>query len=131
MLGPPMNIRHNGCYVIGLFVKHLPQKAIRRRSQRHRLVKIKVFKLRRDAGDINCSITLRSAEGVPFQSEGPTTATARFWDREVGDHGTRRSYRSSERDGREDRADSGLDMSLQKYFEARPCWDLATRSRCL
>src|SRR6218665_3188604 len=71
------------CYVIWLFVKHLSQKAIQRRSQRDRLVKIKVFKLRRDADDIPGSITLRSAGGVSFQSAGPTTANARFWNREV------------------------------------------------
>src|SRR6218665_3826079 len=57
-------------YVIwlGLFVKRLSQKAIQRRSQCDRLVKIKVFKLRRDADDIPCNITLRSAGGVSFQS---------------------------------------------------------------
>jgi|SRR6218665_2742240 len=38
-------------------------------------------------------ITLRSAEGVSFQSAGPTTAKTRFWDREVQDQGTRRSQR--------------------------------------
>src|SRR6218665_2186910 len=118
-------------YVICLFVKRLSQKAIQRRSQRDRLVKIKVFKLRRDADDIPCSITLRNAGGVPFQSEGPTTAKARFWGREVRDHGIRRSQRSAERSGREERADSGLDMSSHNYFGARPCWDLATRSRTL
>ena len=42
------------CYVIWLFVKRLSQEAIQRRSQRDRLVKIKVFKLRRDADDIPC-----------------------------------------------------------------------------
>ena len=67
-----------------------------RRSQRDRLVKVKVFKLRRDADDIPCSITLRSAGGVSFQSEGPTTAKARFWSREVRDHGIRRSQRSAD-----------------------------------
>src|SRR6218665_1582203 len=51
------------CYVIWLFVKRLSQEAIQRRSQRDRLVKIKVFKLRRDADDIPCNITLRSAGG--------------------------------------------------------------------
>src|SRR6218665_3228021 len=51
------------CYVIWLFVKRLSQEAIQRRSQRDRLVKIKVFKLRRDADDILCNITLRSAGG--------------------------------------------------------------------
>src|SRR6218665_2330611 len=98
-----------------------------------RLVKIKVFKLRRDTDDIPCSITLRSAGGVSFQSEGPTTAKTRFWDREVRNHGRpiKRSQRSAERRGREERADSGLDMSSQRYFRARPCWDLATRSRTL
>src|SRR6218665_3734090 len=34
------------CYVIWLFVRRLSQEAIQRRSQRDRLVKIKVFKLR-------------------------------------------------------------------------------------
>src|SRR6218665_1023530 len=71
------------CYVIWLSVKRLSQEAIQRRSQRDRQVKRKVFKLRRDAGDIPCSITLRSAGGVSFQSAGPNTAKARFWDREV------------------------------------------------
>ena len=67
------------CYIIWLFIKCLSQKAIQRHSQRDRLVKMKVFKLRRDADDIPCSITLRSAEGVSsdsFQNEGPTTAKA-------------------------------------------------------
>src|SRR6218665_1169846 len=62
------------CYVIWLFVKRLSQEAIQRRSQRDRLVKIKVFKLRRDADDIPCNITLRSAGGESFHSAGPTTA---------------------------------------------------------
>src|SRR6218665_2963569 len=75
------------CYVIWLFVKRLSQEAIQRRSQRDRLVKIKVFKLRRDADDIPCNITLRSAGGESFHSAGPTTAKARFWDREVRDQG--------------------------------------------
>src|SRR6218665_393062 len=119
------------CYVIWLFVNHLSQKAIQKRYQRDRLVKRKVFKLRRDADDILCSITLRRAGGVSFQSAGPTTANARFWDREVWDQGTRRSQRSAERSGREERADSGLDMSSHRYLGARPCWDLATRSRTL
>src|SRR6218665_2649898 len=118
------------CYVIWLFVKRLSQEAIQRRSQRDRLVKIKVFKLRRDADDIPCNmITLRSAGGESFHSAGPTTAKARFWDREVRDQGIRRSHRSAERSGREERADGALDMSSQRYFGARPCWDLATRSR--
>src|SRR6218665_2693099 len=51
------------CYVIWLFVKCLSQEAIQRRSQLDRLVKIKVFKLRRDADDIPCNITFRSAGG--------------------------------------------------------------------
>jgi len=109
----------------------LSQKAIQRCSQRDRQMKRKVFKLRRDADDIPRSIKLRSAGGVPFQSAGPTTANARFWNREVQDQGTRRSLRSAERSGREERADSGLDMSSHRYFGARPCWDLATRSRTL
>ena len=88
------------CYVIWLFVKRLSQEAIQRRSQRDRLVKIKVFKLRRDADDIPCNITLRSAGGESFHSVGPTTAKARFWDREVRDQGIRRSQRSAERSGR-------------------------------
>src|SRR6218665_1074508 len=68
------------CYVmLWLFVKRLSQKAIQKRSQRDRQVKRKVFKLRRDADDIPCSITLRSAGGVSFQSAGPTTGNARFW----------------------------------------------------
>src|SRR6218665_3289679 len=74
------------CYVIWLFVKRLSQEDIQRRSQRDRLVKIKVFKLRRDADDILCNITLRSAVGESFHSAGrpgPTTAKVRFWDREV------------------------------------------------
>src|SRR6218665_1839604 len=73
------------CYVIWLFVKRLSQEAIQRRSQRDRLVKIKVFKLRRDANGIPCNITLRSAGGESFHSAGHTTAKARFWDREVRD----------------------------------------------
>ena len=114
------------CYVIWLFVKRLSQEAIQRRSQRDRLVKIKVLKLRRDADDILCNITLRSAGGVSFQSAGTTTAKAR-----VRGHGIRRSQRSAERCGREERADGGLDMSSHRYFRARPCWDLTTRSRTL
>src|SRR6218665_1335301 len=43
--------------------------------------------------------------------------------------GTRRSERSAERSVREERADSGLDIS--SHLGARPCWDLATRSRTL
>src|SRR6218665_2884204 len=58
------------CYVIWLFVKSLSQEAIQRRSQRDRLVKIKVFKLRRDADDIPYNITLRSAGGESFHSTG-------------------------------------------------------------
>src|SRR6218665_1112399 len=77
------------CYVIWLFVKRLSQEAIQRRSQCDRLVKIKFFKLRRDADDIPCNITLRSAGGESFHSAGPTTAKARFWDREVRDQGPR------------------------------------------
>jgi len=50
------------------------RKAIQRRSKRDRKVKRKVFKLRWDAGDIPCSITLWSAGGVSFQSAGLTTA---------------------------------------------------------
>src|SRR6218665_3619069 len=96
------------CYVmlgpIWLFVKRLSQEDIQRRSQRDRLVKIKVFKLQRDADDIPCNITLRSAGGEAFHSAGPTTAKARFWDREVRDQGIRRSQRSAERSGREERA---------------------------
>ena len=56
------------CYVIGLFVKRLSQAGIQRRSQLDRLVKIKVFKLRRDADDIPCNITLRSAGGESFHN---------------------------------------------------------------
>src|SRR6218665_10830 len=78
-------------------------------SQRDRQVLRKVFKLRRNADDIPCSITLRSAVGVSFQSAGPTPANARFWDREVRDQCTRRSQRSAERSGREERADSDKD----------------------
>src|SRR6218665_3166187 len=65
------------CYAIWLFVWRLSQEAIQRRSQCDRQVKRKVFKLRRDAGGIPCSITLRSAGGVAFQSVGPTTVTAK------------------------------------------------------
>ena len=84
------------CYVIWLFVKRLSQEAIQRRSQRDSwLVKIKVFRLRRDADDILCNITLQSAGGESFQSAGPTTAKARFWDREVRVHGIKRSQRSA------------------------------------
>ena len=77
----------DNCNVIWLFVKRLSQEAIQRRSQSDRLVKIKVFKLRRDADDIPCNITLRSAGGESFHSAGPTTAKDRFWDREVRDQG--------------------------------------------
>src|SRR6218665_1423910 len=56
------------CYVIWLFVKRLSQEAIQRRSQHDRLVKIKVFKLRRDADDIPCNIKLRSAGGESMPS---------------------------------------------------------------
>ena len=42
-------------------------------SQRCMLVKIKVFKLRKDAGDILCNITLRSAGGESFHSAGPNS----------------------------------------------------------
>jgi len=48
-------------------------------------MKRKVFKLCRDTGDIPCGIVLQKAGGVSFQSAGPTTAKARFWDREVWD----------------------------------------------
>src|SRR6218665_2989447 len=113
------------CYVIWLFVKRLSQEAIQRRSQHDRLVKIKVFKLRRDADDIPCNITLRSAGGESFHSAGPTTAKARFLDREVRDQDIRRSQRSAERSGREEREDGGLDMSSHRYFGARLCWYLA------
>src|SRR6218665_1277812 len=80
---------------------------------RDRLVKIKVLKLRRDADDISCNITLRSAGGESFHSAGPTTAKARFWDR-VRDQGIRRSQRSAERSGREEWADGSLDMSSHR-----------------
>jgi len=79
------------CYVIWLFLKRLSQKAIQRRFQRDGLVKMKVFKLRRGGDDILCSIILRSAGGVSFQSARPTTAKARLWDREVREHAIRRS----------------------------------------
>jgi len=92
-------------------------------------VKRKVFKLRRVTGDIPCSITLQSAGRVSFQSAGPTTAKARFWDRDVWDQGTRWSQRSTEHSGQVQRADSGLNMSSHRYLGARPCWDLATRSK--
>ena len=116
---------------IWIIVKRLSQKAIQRHSQRDRQVKRKVFKLHRGADDIPCSIKLRSAGGVSFQSAGPTTAKARFWDRELRDQGTRRSQRSAERSEWEERADSGLDMSSHRYLGARPCSDSATRSRTL
>src|SRR6218665_3845984 len=96
------------CYVIWLFVKRLSQEAIQRRSQRDSLVKIKVFKLLRDADDIPCNITLRSAGGESFHSAGHTTAKVRFWDREARDQVIRRSQRSTERSGREERALLGL-----------------------
>jgi len=44
--------------------------AIQRRSQLDRQADRKVFKLRRDAGDILCSITFESAVGASFQSDG-------------------------------------------------------------
>ena len=53
---------------------------------------------------------------MSFQSPRPTTVKTRFWDREVRDKGTRRSQRSAKRSGREERADSGLSMSSQRYF---------------
>src|SRR6218665_891641 len=111
----------------------MSNRLFQRRSPREWHVKRKVFKLRRDADDIPCSITLQSAEGLSFQSAGPTTANARFWDREVGlrDQGTRRSQRSAQCSGREEQADSGLDMSSHRYLCVRPCWDLATRSMTL
>jgi len=62
---------------------HLTEGHNQRRHQRDRVLKIKVFKLRRDADDILCSITLQNAGGMSFQSAGPTTAKVRFWDREV------------------------------------------------
>ena len=47
----------------------LPGNAvIQRHSQRDRQVKRKVFKLRRDTGDIPCTIPLLSAGQVSFQS---------------------------------------------------------------
>ena len=97
------------CYMI-MCIALLTEGYIQRRFQRDRQMKMKVFKLHRDAGDIPCSITLRSAGRVSFQSAGPTTAKARFWDRDVHvwDQGTRRSQRSAERSEREERADSGL-----------------------
>src|SRR6218665_1979060 len=104
------------CYVIWLFVKGLSQVSIQRRSQRDRLVKIKVFKLRRDADDIPCNITLRSAGGESFHRAGPTTAKARFWDRKVRDQGIRRSQRTPERSGREERVDGGLDNELTQII---------------
>src|SRR6218665_1129844 len=107
------------CYVIWLFVKRLSQEAIQRRSQRDRLVKIKVFKLRRDADDIPCNITLRSAGGESIHSAGPTTAKARFWDREVRDQGIRRSQRSAEHSGREERADCGLDTRVARWLSPK------------
>src|SRR6218665_2239621 len=58
------------CYKLWLFVKRLSHEAIQRRSQRDRLVKIKVFKLRRDADDILCNFTLRSAGEESFHSAG-------------------------------------------------------------
>src|SRR6218665_121079 len=119
------------CYVIWLFVKRLSQEAIQRRSQRDRLAKINVFKLRRDTDDIPCNITRRSPGGESCQSAGPTTAKARFWDREGRDQGIRGSQRSAERSGREERAGGGLDMSSHRYLGARPCWELATRSSTL
>ena len=51
----------------------------------------------------NLTITLRSAGGESFQSAGPTTAKARFWDIEVRDHDKRRSQRLADRSGREER----------------------------
>ena len=89
-----------------VIVERLSQKAIQRRSQRDRQVKRKFFKLRRNAGNIPCSITYRRAVGVSFQSVGPATAKARFCDREVRDQGTRRSQRSAARSGRDERADT-------------------------
>src|SRR6218665_1551443 len=63
--------------------------------------------------------------------QDPPQQKARFWDTEARDHGIRRSQRSAERSGREERADGGLDMNSHRYFGARPCWDLTTISRTL
>src|SRR6218665_3059856 len=68
------------CYVIWLFLKRLSQEGIQRRSQRDRLVKIKVFKLYGETPMISpgwfnynynynynylqCNITLRSARTI-------------------------------------------------------------------
>jgi len=57
--------------MLWLFVWRLSQEAIQRRCQRDRQVKRKFFKLRTYTGDIPCSITLRSAGGVSFQSADP------------------------------------------------------------
>src|SRR6218665_1112818 len=94
-------------------------------------MKRKIIKLQRDADDIHCSSTLRSAGGASFQRAGSTKAMVRFWDRKVLGQGTRRSQRSAERSGREERAESCLDMSSRRYFGARPRWTLATRSGTL
>src|SRR6218665_2703070 len=80
------------CYVMlyGYLYSVSQRRLIQRRSQRERQIKRNKFKLRRDADDIPCSITIRSAGRASFQSAGPTTAAkARFWYREVRDQGTR------------------------------------------
>src|SRR6218665_531791 len=59
------------CYVVICIAPLTEGYRIQRRSQPDRQAKRKVFILRRDAGDIPCSITLRSAEGVSFKSASP------------------------------------------------------------
>jgi len=71
-------------------------------------MRVKVFSPGRDAGDICGIIIPRTAGGVSFQSEGPTTAKAWCWGKPVRDLGPRRSNRSAERSGREVLAESSL-----------------------
>ena len=73
-------------------------------GRKDREVKRKVFNLLRDAGDIPCSITLRSARRVSFQSARPTRAKARFWYREVRE-GTRRTHNSDQQSAADERSE--------------------------
>src|SRR6218665_3161018 len=59
-------------------------------------------------------------------------AKARFWDTAVRDKGTRSSQRSASCTGREERADSGLDILYsQRYFSARPSLATIRRTVCV
>src|ERR1043165_3360791 len=72
-----------------------------------------------------------NCRGRSFHIEGPTTAKARCWVNEVRDRGTKRSSRPAERRGREERAESGLQIKSHSRLGVGPCWDLVTRGRAL